>query len=212
MIHSERITSSSNLDTFFQLSNDAYVRDKEKNRISARNYDVDGWETNNHCVAFALCNKLRFDPPNGIFDIILEDGNPIGFCGGYKYDDETFIGLSRAYVDVAHRNKALLNRFILPKQLLEAHDMGLSKLWLTFNDYNKGLFNYYKRARAASTTTTFFGSVFPNPDEIYEGTSKIICELAKIKEEQIYIQNTWQYVVEFDVKECNGILRDRTGG
>lgn len=176
--------------TLTNLSASAFINEKNKSRRSYENYDIEDWDIKPFTVLYLVFKEKRFDPSRGIFHLIFSDENPVGFCGGYKHNDEIFIGLVRAYIDPSERNFGVFSEYLIPAQIEAAKNFGCSKFWITFNEYNKPLFNAYKRKQKK------LASILPDNSNINNIINKMV-----FYENRILVKNTWQYVAEVDLNE-----------
>ena len=122
-----------------------------------------------------------------MFSLLYDNNKLIGFAGAYKHTNDILICLIRAYTRKKYRSKTLLGTYILPEEIKFAKEIGCEKAWLTFNDYNKDIYNMLKRVSKGKGV--ILGTKTPN-----------IFKQATFYEEPMIIQNTMQYVVEFKNK------------
>lgn len=84
---------------------------------------------------------------NGIFQIILDDGEIIGCGGAYVSDFSPHIALlgCRAWLKKEYRSRSLVRDLLLPVQRTWAIEQSMKQIALSFNDYNKNLVHLFTR-------------------------------------------------------------------
>ena len=182
----EIISDKKILEEITELSNTAYLDPKNKAKA---NYETEGWETKPHTLLHIILKKDRFKEGNGMLSLLYDNNKLISFAGAYKHTDNILICLVRAYTRKKYKSKTLLGTYILPEEIKFAKEIGCEKAWLTFNDYNKTIYDGLKRVSKGKGV--ILGTKTPN-----------IYKQATFYEEPLIIQNTMQYVVEFNCR-CN---------
>jgi len=140
----------------------------------------------NYSPDMAHCNSnLFFILENGRYTdstyyVIEEDGKYIGSAGWNKYDDSTALLLTRAYITPKYRAKYLMGNLLVPQML--AATLNFEKVWLTFNEYNNTIYNWFLRNDAGLRP-----ALFNNWPDIYK-------QFVPIGKHIVY--NTKQYVVQ----------------
>lgn len=127
---------------------------------------------------------------NGRFNegkyFVLEDAGI--YCGSagwhpYHYDNELVaLGLVRCYLPKEYRRKWLLSKYFLPNILEETSNF--KKIWLTFNEYNKGLYKGFELLSQGRNVG--LGESWP----------KVFSKFIPIGKKTIYF--TEQFVVEYN--------------
>ena len=141
-----------NIHTINDLSNHKVV-DILKNGLSKitdqkilSNYHPD-YKTN-AANLFYILEQGRYK--NGKYFIITDDlDNYIASAGWNEYSADTALCLTRMYVSTKHRSSFVVGETILPKIFAETTQY--SKLWITVNDYNKPLYNWFVRNELTSS-------------------------------------------------------------
>ena len=65
------------------------LAEKNKKEPARDNYTVTNWQEKNNTLLYVLCNTNRFKEDNGLFSVIYNDNEPIGFAGAYKHDNNS---------------------------------------------------------------------------------------------------------------------------
>tara|TARA_B100001971_G_C17936355_1_gene405372 strand:+ start:74 stop:658 length:585 start_codon:yes stop_codon:yes gene_type:complete len=180
----EIISDKKILEEITELSNTAYLDPKNKAKA---NYETEGWETKPHTLLHIILKKDRFKEGNGMLSLLYDNNKLIGFAGAYKHTDNILICLVRAFIIKQYRGKNVLAN-ILSHQLTYAKQNNYKCGWLTFNDYNKYLYDMIVRFNKGQVVT--LGS---KTDNIYKQ--------AIIYKDPIEIQNTMQYVIELPLTD-----------
>jgi hypothetical protein len=119
----------------------------------------------------------------GAYYVIEEDRNYVCSAGWHEYELDSSIALllTRLYITPEHRTKNYAGTYLLPKALSESENY--KHIWMTVNEYNKGLYAWFDRAQQGRRT-----SLFHTWPEIYK-------KFVPIGKRDIYY--TEQYVVEY---------------
>jgi len=128
---------------------------------------------------FYILNDRNGRYHNGAYYVIEEDGF-VASAGYNEYDQDTILAITRMYVSVNYRAKFYIGKYVLPTILEDTKHY--SKIWITFNDYNHILYQYFVRTSQDKRT----GLYAPWPD-IYKQFKPIGKKT---------INHTEQYVVE----------------
>lgn len=138
---------------------------------------------NNAANLFYILENGRYK--NGKYFIITDDlDNYIASAGWNEYSADTALCLTRMYVSSKHRSSFVVGETILPKIFAETTQY--SKLWMTVNDYNKPLYNWFVRNQLTSS--------MGNWPEIYKKFKPI---------GQKTVNYTMQHVLEYDKSKEN---------
>jgi len=113
----------------------------KKNRAKA-NYSTD-WHGQQHTLLWKFYNGV-FKPCLGDFLLSYDEHtNELkGGAGFYVYDSRYVIGMTRFYVMPGWENK-WIGQYILKEQMERAHWMGPPKMLISFNGYNKKIYDIY---------------------------------------------------------------------
>ena len=119
----------------------------------------------------------------GKYYVIEEDGKYICSAGWHEYelDSNVALLLTRLYIIPKYRTKNYAGTYLLPKALSET--INYKHIWMTVNEYNKGLYSWFDRASKGKRT-----GLFHDWPEIYK-------KFLPIGKRDIYY--TEQYVVEY---------------
>ena len=121
----------------------------------------------------------------GKYFIITDDSdNYVASAGWNKYNDDIALCLTRMYVTPKHRSSFVVGKILLPKIFDET--ASYTKLWMTVNDYNKPLYDWFVRNQRIDS--------IGNWPKLYKKFKPI---------GQKMINYTIQYVVEYDRSKEN---------
>ena len=112
---------------------------------------------------FRILNEGRYKQGRGKYYVITEDDKYICSLGWNEYDLIPTIALmlTRMYITPEHRGQYIIGKTILPLAINEASNY--EKIWITANDHNKTIYNYFERVHSGKR-----GALFINPwPEIY---------------------------------------------
>ena len=138
---------------------------------------------NNAANLFYILENGRYKI--GKYFIITDDlDNYIASAGWNEYSTDTALCLTRMYVSTKHRSNFVVGETLLPKIFAETAQY--SKLWMTVNDYNKPLYNWFVRNQRTSS--------MGNWPEVYKKFKPI---------GQKTVNYTVQHVVEYDRSKEN---------
>lgn len=88
----------------------------------------------------------------GNYFILLDnDDNYVCSAGWHRYNDDTALLLTRAYVTDKYRTLYPMAEFILPGILRESKDF--KKRWITVNKYNFIMYKWWERAACGKSTS-----------------------------------------------------------
>lgn|GEM_PF-6959772 len=118
------------------------------------------------------------------FIITDESDNYIASAGWNEYSKDTALCLTRMYVSTKHRSSFVVGETLLPKIFAETAQY--SKLWMSVNDYNKPLYNWFVRSQRTNS--------IGNWPELYK-------KFKPIGEKTV--NYTVQHVVEYDRSKEN---------
>ena len=153
---------------------------EDPNNFAKENYSL---EDNQQALLYMILKGDRFSKANGIFTLLYDDDYLVAFAGAYELNKIILMGLVRAYTRKKYRAKVLMGTYILPEQIKYAKELVCEKVWLTFNEYNLYLYNAFKRI--GEKKSLIIGNKTP---EIYNNMYFF--------SDEMYIQNTWQKVIE----------------
>lgn len=127
-----------------QSLSDTYVIDILKRGLSKiddeniiMNYSPDHSEINSNL--FYILKEGRYR--EGMYYVMEEDGKYIASAGWNKYNEDTALVLTRAFISEEHRAKYIFAETCLPK-MIEACST-FDKVWITCNKYNKAIYNWF---------------------------------------------------------------------
>jgi hypothetical protein len=108
-----------------------------------KNYHPDYIETPGNL--FYILKQGRYI--KGTYYVLENDGEYICSAGWNEYELDTDIALilTRLYTVPKYRTKNYAGIYILPKALEEAK--AYKHIWITFNEYNKGMYAWFNRAK-----------------------------------------------------------------
>jgi len=133
---------------------------------------------------FHILKNGRYSPGHGKYLVLEDNGNYVCSAGWNEYDLEPTIALvlTRMYVNKAYRTQYLVGKNILPILLEETSNY--NRVWITSNQYNKSIYNWFSRAAEGKNP-----SLFNNWPDIYK-------KFKPIGQKEVYY--TLQDVVELD--------------
>lgn len=77
------------------------------------------------------------------FVITDNDDNYIASAGWNEYNNDIALCLTRMYISPEYRSNFMIGEFVLP--IIFTETTKYKKLWMTVNDYNKPLYNWFVR-------------------------------------------------------------------
>lgn len=88
----------------------------------------------------------------GCYYVIETEGKFVCSSGWnqYEHDPDIALVLTRTYIEPIYRGKYYLAEYILPNAIEEAKFY--KKIWLTVNEYNKTMYNWFMRADLGKST------------------------------------------------------------
>lgn len=146
----------------------------------AVNYHPD--YSDDHANLFYILSTGRYRKGYGKYFVLEDNGKYVSSAGWNEYEQDPTIAfaLTRMYTDPVYRAQYLIAQHVLPKTLRETSRY--DSVWLTVNEHNKLMYNWFVRASQNKRT-----ALFNDWPEIYRN-------FRPIGEKTIY--NTPQYVVE----------------
>ena len=85
----------------------------------------------------------------GKYYVIEEEGEYVASAGWYEYDIDTALLMTRSYTSKQYRTKFLLGKELLPRMINECSHY--KNVWITFNKYNKALYDWLCRPTKENT-------------------------------------------------------------
>ena len=136
---------------------------------------------------FYILRSGRYRKFYGKYFIVEDDGKIVCSAGWNVYEEDPTIalGLTRAYVSPDYRGQYPMSKYILPKIIEETADY--ERLWITVNEHNIMIYNWFVRASQNKRTT-----LFNDWPDIYRQFKPM---------DKMTIYNTTQYVVELKRKK-----------
>jgi hypothetical protein len=129
---------------------------------------------------FYIIKEGRF--AKGNYYVLFTDDYKFAGCAGWNpLNTNIALALVRAYIPKQHRTNYVMGEHILPKILAETRDY--PKVWLTFNEYNKVMYDGFERMSKKKSS-----SLLPWPF-VYRKFRPI---------GQHTVNNTVQYVAEYE--------------
>lgn len=119
---------------------------------------------------------------NGCFYVMVDSGQFVACAGWYPYAPDTAIVLSRMLVNPQYRTQYLVGQHLLPPMIEQTTKY--NKIWITCNDYNKSIYNWFSRASEGKSPT-----LFKNWPDIYRRFRPV---------GQKMVNGLLQYVVELE--------------
>lgn len=112
---------------------------------------------------FKILDDGRYRKGKGTYYVLENDGNFICSAGWNVYDIDPTIALvmTRMYVSPLYRGKFIIGNTVLP--LLLEQTKNFNKIWLTVNENNKTIYDWFVRADLGLRP-----SLFNNWPEIYK--------------------------------------------
>jgi hypothetical protein len=112
------------------------------------NYSPDFAHVNSNL--FYILNEGRYKEGKGTYYIILEDDDSfVASTGWNEYTEDTALVLTRSYINPKARGTYVMGKYALPK-MVEA-TAAYPKVWITVNDYNKRLYDWFVRNSEGKT-------------------------------------------------------------
>lgn len=117
------------------------VAETDKKNRAKENYSVD-WQGKPHTLLWKFYNGM-YKPCVGDYYLLYnEDGTLMGGAGFYLYDNDIALGMTRFYV-MPGFERQWIGRHMLAEQMNCARNMHAKKMLITFNDYNKRIYDIY---------------------------------------------------------------------
>jgi hypothetical protein len=105
---------------------------------------------------FYVLNTGRFRQGHGKYFVITDDQDKYMCSLGwneYDLDPTVALVLARMYIAPEFRGQYIIGKHVLPKVLQEASRY--DRIWITANEHNKTIYNYFERANSGKRTTLF---------------------------------------------------------
>jgi hypothetical protein len=117
---------------------------QEENTPAVKNMSIEDWQNKPETLLYILYNKTRFHN-TGEFFFLEENGKIIAASGVYESDFDKNIVLAgtRTFVNLEHRSKFLVARYLLPEQMRWSKERSYKIAALCFNEYNKNMVNMF---------------------------------------------------------------------
>jgi hypothetical protein len=133
---------------------------------------------------FFILKQGRYQEGKGAYFVIEENGKYVCSAGWNEYAHDTALALTRMYTAKKYRMQYLVAKNILVKTLEETKHY--NNVWLTANEYNKALYNWFVRKEENKRS-----ALFNDWPEIYK-------KFKPIGKKNVY--GIEQYVVELQRK------------
>lgn len=127
---------------------------RTNNSAYAKNYHPD--YSDNSANLFYVLNSGRFRQGHGKYFVVTDDADKYMCSLGwneYDLDPTVAIVLSRMYIALEYRNQFIIGKHILPQVMTEAQHY--ERIWITANDHNKAIYNYFERVQSGQRATLF---------------------------------------------------------
>jgi len=118
------------------------------------------------------------------FVLTDDDDNYMASAGWNEYNNDIALCLTRMYISPKYRSNFMIGKFVLPAIFTETTEY--NKLWMTVNDYNKPLYNWFVRNQRTNN--------IGNWPESYKKFKPI---------GQKMVNHTMQYTLEYDRSKEN---------
>lgn len=133
------------------------------------------------CNLFYLLENGRYS--DGCYYVIEENGKYIASAGWNRYDNDTAIVLSRAYVSRPYRTTYIMAENLLPRMLEQCGHY--EKIWITCNEHNKAIYNWFVRSNEGKRPAMFnnwpeiYGNFEPIGKKIIYFTEQFVVQLKR---------------------------------
>ena len=151
-----------NKDKILNYCSNAFL---EKSEPSYVNMYAPDWENNVVSLPYLIYCSDRFKNGNGDMFALLDQNDNICALSGVNisdFDHNVALGGVRTWLNKKLRGKFIVGWYLLPAHLAWAKGKGLKTIALTFNDYNKRLLPYFKRAGVGIRKNRTPNSMFYN--------------------------------------------------
>lgn len=111
----------------------------KKNRAK-ENYSTE-WQDKPHTLLWKFYNGM-YKPCIGDYYLLYEGTELLGGSGFYLYDNDIALGMSRFYVMPGSEGK-WIGQHMIKQQMSAAKNMHAKRMLITFNDYNKHIYDIY---------------------------------------------------------------------
>lgn len=145
----------------------------------------DNWEDKSNTLPYILNFTSRFKDFGNFY--IVYDDNIIAAIGGVyrsSFSDHICLAGVRAWTNVNYRNKSILKDTVLLESKKWAIQNDMKIIALSFNEYNKGIVNIFKRSRFGETKDRLLRT---KEHLFYNGIIEVSFP--------VKIQNVYQYVI-----------------
>ncbi len=104
---------------------------------------------------FYILAQGRYRRGFGKYFVVTIDDKYVCSAGwnSYELEQDVAIVLSRMYIVPEHRGRYLIGKNILPQCIEETRDY--SRVWITANDHNRSIYDYFERANTGKRTALF---------------------------------------------------------
>lgn len=116
----------------------------------------------------------------GKYFVITDDNdNFMASAGWNEYNNDIALCLTRLYISPKYRTNLIAGEVILPRILAETTEY--NKVWMTVNDYNKSLYDWFVRMERTNNIGTW---------------SELFKKFKPVGQQRV--NHTMQYVLEYD--------------
>lgn len=145
----------------------------------------DNWGNKSNTLPYILNYTSRFKD-FGDFYIVYDDNIIAAIGGVYRssFSDHICLAGVRAWTNVNYRNKSILKDTVLLESKRWAIQNDMKIIALSFNEYNKGIVNIFKRSRFGETKDRLLRT---QEHLFYNGIIEVSFP--------VKIQNVYQYVI-----------------
>lgn len=131
---------------------------------------------------FYILDHGRYQKGKGSYFVITDENDEyIASAGWNEHTNEVALMITRIFVSPKYRTQYIIGSDILPIMMKQASKY--KKLWITFNEYNKTIYDWF--TRSSENRSTSLSKHWP---EVYRKFKPV---------GQHELNNTLQYVVEF---------------
>lgn len=103
---------------------------------------------------------------NGCMYVVSDSNGFVACSGWYQYAPDTAIVLNRMLINPVHRTKYVVGNLLLPKMIEQTKQY--DNVWITCNEYNKSIYNWFNRAAEGKSP-----ALFKNWPDIYKAFKPI---------------------------------------
>lgn len=167
----------------------------EENSDASYNMEVDRWETKSTTLLYKLMKTDIFVDNNGIFILVYRNLEIVAVSGCTKYSDHVCLAGIRSWILKKYRMNYILGKFALPLQKKWAFLKGFSYFILSFNEYNKRLFE-------VATRTGRYDNKFLKVS-LGSKRADFWSSITALSSDKYIINNTQQYVAFTQLSYCD---------